>query len=52
VNPYLHEGRTRHDLGLSAKKAWLPPTPGLRDWLSQMPHEHVERFEPEGWKTS
>ena len=41
----FHEGRTRHDPGLSAKKAWLPPTPGLRDWKSQMPHEHVEQFE-------
>ncbi len=41
----FHEGRTRKEPGLSTKKAWLPPTPGLRDWRSQMPPEDVERFE-------
>ena len=40
-----HEGRTRAKRGLSAKRAWLPPTPGLRDWRSQMPAEDIERFE-------
>lgn len=40
-----HEGRTRSEPGLSAKKAWLPPTPGLRDWRAQMRREDVERFE-------
>ena len=40
----FHEGRTRADPGLSAKRAWLPTTPGLRDWRSQMPAEDVERF--------
>ncbi len=30
---------------ISAKKAWLPPTPGLRDWTSQMNAEDLERFE-------
>jgi hypothetical protein len=40
-----HEGRMRTEPGLSAKKAWLPPTPGLRDWRKDMPSEDVERFE-------
>jgi hypothetical protein len=41
----FHEGRTRKTPGLDAKKAWLPITPGLRNWRSQMPPEDVERFE-------
>ena len=41
----FHEGRTRADPGLSAKAAWLPPTPGLRDWRSQMAGRDVELFE-------
>jgi hypothetical protein len=41
----FHEGRTRSNPGLDAKHAWLPITPGLRDWRSQMPGEDVERFE-------
>jgi hypothetical protein len=41
----FHEGRTRTDPGLSSKRAWLPITPGLRDWSSQMPREDLERFE-------
>jgi Sulfotransferase family len=41
----FHEGRTRFEPGLSAKHAWLPPTPGLRDWTTQMPREQVEEFE-------
>jgi hypothetical protein len=41
----FHEGRTKHEPGHSAKRAWLPPTPGLRDWRAQMAHEHVEDFE-------
>ena len=41
----FHEGRTRTASGLDAKHAWLPITPGLRDWRSQMPPEDVERFE-------
>jgi sulfotransferase family protein len=41
----FHEGRTRHDPRLSAKRAWLPPTPGLRDWRSQMPRVQLEQFE-------
>ncbi len=41
----FHEGRTKTDPGLDAKHAWLPITPGLRNWRSQMPTEDVERFE-------
>jgi hypothetical protein len=41
----FHEGRTRHEPGLSAKHAWLPPTPGLRDWRTQMSPAQVEEFE-------
>jgi hypothetical protein len=39
----FHEGRQKP--GLDAKKAWLPVTPGLRNWRSQMPLEDIERFE-------
>jgi Sulfotransferase family len=42
---HFHEGRERSEPGLSAKKAWLPPTPGLRDWRAEMCREDVERFE-------
>jgi hypothetical protein len=41
----FHEGRTKAKPGLSAKKAWLPITPGLRDWRSQMAVQDVEQFE-------
>jgi hypothetical protein len=41
----FHEGRTKDDPGLSAKKAWLPVTAGLREWRSEMAPEEVERFE-------
>jgi hypothetical protein len=41
----FHEGRTRTDPGLDAKQAWLPITPGLRDWNTQMSAENIERFE-------
>jgi hypothetical protein len=41
----FHEGRTKHAPGLDAKGAWLPITPGLRDWRTQMPATEVERFE-------
>jgi hypothetical protein len=40
-----HAGRARPAAGRSAKKAWLPPTGGLRDWRRQMPPEDVLRFE-------
>jgi sulfotransferase family protein len=42
----FYEGRTRDlEPGLPSKRAWLPPTPGLRDWRAQMPAEDLERFE-------
>ena len=41
----FNEGKVRHEDGLSAKKAWLPPTPGLRDWPTQMKPRDVELFE-------
>jgi hypothetical protein len=40
-----HEGRRRDDPGLTAKQAWLPPTPGLRDWRTQMRPRDLELFE-------
>jgi hypothetical protein len=43
--PRFHEGRTREEPGLDAKHAWLAPTPGLRDWRTQMGAADVERFE-------
>jgi hypothetical protein len=41
----FHVGRRRHEPGLSAKDAWLPPTPGLRDWRSQLSTADRELFE-------
>jgi hypothetical protein len=41
----FHEGRTRSKPGLSAKKAWLPVTAGLRRWREQMAPDDVARFE-------
>jgi hypothetical protein len=41
----FHEGRTRSKPGLSAKKAWQPVTPGLRNWEEQMAPVDVSRFE-------
>ncbi|MCA9241831.1 MAG: sulfotransferase, partial [Planctomycetales bacterium] len=32
----FNEGRVRNDSGISAKKAWLAPTSGLRDWRTQL----------------
>lgn len=40
-----HVGKTRDKAGRSAKSAWLPPTPGLRDWRSQMARRDLELFE-------
>jgi len=40
-----YEGKRRDDLGLSAKTAWLPPTPNLRDWQTQMSSKDLELFE-------
>jgi hypothetical protein len=41
----FHEGRRRDGPGLSAKKAWLPPTAGLRDWRTEMASQDIDRFE-------
>jgi hypothetical protein len=41
----FHEGRTRRDPTLESKKQWLPVTPGLRDWRSQMADHDAELFE-------
>jgi hypothetical protein len=41
----FHEGHTRADPELSAKKSWRPLTSGIRDWRSQMAAEDAERFE-------
>jgi hypothetical protein len=41
----FHEGRTCAEAGRDAKAAWLPITPGLRDWRVQMSDADVERFE-------
>jgi hypothetical protein len=43
--PRYHEHRPTVAPGLEADHAWLPLTPGVRDWRSQMPAEDVERFE-------
>ena len=40
-----HVGRTRTKPGLPTNKAWLPPTPGVRDWRAQMPPDDVELVE-------
>jgi hypothetical protein len=39
------EHRAKGSWGRAAKGRWLPPTPGLRNWRSQMSREDVERFE-------
>jgi Sulfotransferase family len=41
----FHEGRTRDDPRLDAKKAWRPVTQGLRAWKSELPVADVVRFE-------
>jgi hypothetical protein len=41
----FHVGRERDEPGLSAKEAWLPPTPGLRDWRTQLAPADAELFE-------
>lgn len=38
-------GKTVQRPGLSAKKAWLPPTAGLRDWHDGMSEADLEMFE-------
>lgn len=39
------DGKTRTDPGLSSMVRWLPPTPGLRDWRTEMSDDAIERFE-------
>lgn len=39
------EPRRKRPLGRDSKHARLPPTPGLRDWRSQMRPDQVRRFE-------
>jgi Sulfotransferase family len=41
----FHLGRTRDDPDLSAKDAWLPVTPGLRDWRAALSRAELELFE-------
>jgi hypothetical protein len=41
----FHEGRTKSKPGLSAKKAWLPVTLGVRDWRAQMSTDDLSRFQ-------
>jgi hypothetical protein len=41
----FHEGRQRHQPGLSAKKGWNPITAGVGEWRSQMSPADIERFE-------
>jgi sulfotransferase family protein len=41
----FHEGKTKPAAGRESKRAWLPITPGLRDWRTQMSPEDIERFE-------
>ena len=40
-----HRGRQKPGRGLSAKKAWLPPTGKLRDWRHQMSGQELLLFE-------
>ena len=41
----FNEGKTKLDSNMSANKAWLSPTPGLRDWRTQMAEKDLELFE-------
>jgi hypothetical protein len=43
--PRYYEGHTRPREEGSANDVWLPPTPGLRDWRTQMDRDELERFE-------
>jgi hypothetical protein len=40
-----HVGRVRSEPGIGSNKAWLPPTPGLRNWQTQMSERDVTLFE-------
>jgi hypothetical protein len=39
------DGKTNADPSLGSKERWLPPTPGLRDWRTEMSQDAIERFE-------
>jgi hypothetical protein len=41
----FHEGRSRDDPSLNAKRAWRPITAGLRSWRTEMSEPDVEAFE-------
>ncbi len=41
----FYEGRAGSVTGRSANASWMAPTPGLRDWRTQMPDEAIETFE-------
>ena len=41
----FYAGKTKSDAKLSAKSAWLPATPGLRDWRRDMAPRDLELFE-------
>ncbi|HXV61254.1 MAG TPA: sulfotransferase [Vicinamibacteria bacterium] len=41
----FNAGKERLDPSLSAKRAWRSPTPGLRDWRTQMDERSIELFE-------
>jgi hypothetical protein len=41
----FNEDRQLKDPGLSANRAWLSPTTGLRNWRTQMPEQDIETFE-------
>jgi hypothetical protein len=41
----FHEGKRKDGKGLTAKEAWLPPTPGLRDWRRQMDRSDRQMFD-------
>ena len=40
-----YEGKEKSRPGISAKRAWLPPTAGLRNWKSQMKEREIQLFE-------
>ena len=41
----FNEGKKKNNPRLSAKSAWLGPTPGIRDWRREMDADSVELFE-------
>jgi adenylyl-sulfate kinase len=41
----FHEKRAQANGDLDAKHAWRPPTPGLRDWRTQMSLDDLTRWE-------